>query len=412
MGISKRVIMLADCQSFYASIEKAAHPEYTNKPVVVAGDVSRRSGIVLAACPLAKKYGVTTAERLGEALTKCPELIVIHPRMSEYLKVSLQITDIMRSYTDLVEPYSIDEQFLDVTGSLSIFGDPESIAKNIQTKIMKETGVYTRIGISYNKVASKLVCDNYAKKNNSGIFTLHESDIPSVIWPLPIHKMFMIGSRMNLHLTRMGIRTIGDLAKTPLYRLKNRWGVNGEAIWRIANCIDYSPVSPNSHDVQKSIGHQMTLPRDYRSFEEIKVSILELSELVCQRCRKKGYMGWVVSVGCQGADFDRPTGFYRQRKLTNATNLTEEVYSVACEIFLEHWDGLPIRRVSVAVNELVADQVYQLELFTDRDRMLTLERTLDGIKQRYGNAAIMRASSLKSAGLVKDRSQKIGGHYK
>lgn len=161
----KRIVMLADCQSFYASVEKAAHPEYANQPVAVAGDPARRSGIILAACPLAKQYGVTTAERLGEALDKCPNLVVIRPRMQEYINVSLQITEIFQSYTDLVEPYSIDEQFLDITGSLRLFGDPIKIAKSIQHKIMKETGVYIRVGIGENKVLSKMACDNFAKHN-------------------------------------------------------------------------------------------------------------------------------------------------------------------------------------------------------------------------------------------------------
>ena len=129
----RRVIMLADCQSFYASVEKSAHPEYKDRPLVVAGDPARRSGIILAACPLAKSYGITTAERLGEALAKCPDVVVIRPRMAEYIRVSLHITRILQSYTDLVEPYSIDEQFLDVTGSLDLFGSPETIAHSIQS---------------------------------------------------------------------------------------------------------------------------------------------------------------------------------------------------------------------------------------------------------------------------------------
>lgn len=160
-----RVIMLADCQSFYASVEKSAHPEYKDRPLVVAGDPARRSGIILAACPLAKSYGITTAERLGEALAKCPDVVVVRPRMAEYIRVSLHITRILQSYTDLVEPYSIDEQFLDVTGSLDLFGSPETIARSIQSRVMDETGVYIRIGISDTKVVSKMACDLYAKKS-------------------------------------------------------------------------------------------------------------------------------------------------------------------------------------------------------------------------------------------------------
>lgn len=410
---SKSVIMLADCQSFFASVEKAAHPEYAERPLVVAGDPERRSGIILAACPIAKRYGVKTAETLREALNKCPELVIIRPRMQEYIRVSLQITRILQNYTDLVEPYSIDEQFLNVTGSLHLFGDPLTIARSIQREVMEQTGVYTRIGISYCKVVAKMACDNFAKKNETGIFWIpRQEDLEQTLWPLPVHNMFMIGSRMTSHLHQMGIRTIGQLAKTPLQKLRKRWGVNGEVIWGIANGIDSSPVSPHAHREQKGIGHQMTLPRDYGSPQEIMVSILELAELVCQRCRQKGYMGWVVSVGCQGADFQRPTGFFRQMKLDEPTNLTDEVYRTAVKLFEKHWDGLPIRRISVTLSELVPDKEYQLRLFDNLERKIHLEKTLDQIKQRYGNASIMRAASLKAAGLAKDRAKKIGGHYK
>lgn len=153
----ERVIFLADCQSFYASVEKVEHPQYKNRPVAVAGDPARRSGIILAACPIAKSFGVTTAERLGEALNKCPDLVVMRPRMQHYIDVSLMITQIYKEYTDLVEIFSIDEQFLDVTGSLGIFGDPIRIAQSLQQKVLKQTGVNIRVGISSNKILSKMV---------------------------------------------------------------------------------------------------------------------------------------------------------------------------------------------------------------------------------------------------------------
>jgi DNA polymerase-4 len=408
----KRTIMLADCQSFYASVEKAAHPEYADRPVVVAGDPARRSGIILAACPLAKQRGVVTAERLGEALAKCPDLVVIRPRMEEYIRVSLQITEILQSYTDLVEPYSIDEQHLDVTGSLGLFGSPEAIARSIQQRVMQETGVYIRIGISENKVLAKMACDNFAKQHPSGIFHLPAEAVPERLWPLPVHRMFMVGSRMSRHLMKMGIYTIGQLAQTPLAKLRAKWGVNGEVLWLIANGKDHSPVSPDSHDLQKAIGHQMTLPFDYRTFEQLMIPLQELSELVCQRARAKGYMGWVVSAGCQGADFDRPSGFWRQTTLPDPTNLSEDVFRAARLLFRRHWDGRPVRKIGVTLSRLVDDRTYQMVLFDDRERKLALETTVDRIREKYGNAAIIRASSLQVFGQARDRAQKIGGHYK
>lgn len=409
---SERVIMMADCQSFYASVEKADHPQHRDRPLIVAGDPERRSGIVLAACPRAKQHGVTTAETLGTALAKCPDLVVMRPRMERYIAVSMQITGIMKQFTDLVEPYSIDEQHLDVTGSLSLFGEPETLALMIQQKIRRETGIYSRFGISYNKAVSKMACDNFAKKNANGLYALPREAVPEVLWPLPIRQMLMVGSRMERHLLRMGIRTIGQLANTPLARLRQRWGVNGEVLWRLANGIDDSPVDPSSHQGEKSIGHEMTLPRDYYSLEETAVPLLELTELVCRRCREKGYMGGVVSVGCRGADFDHPTGFYRQMKLPDPTNVTKQVYDGVMRLFRRHWDGQPIRKVGVTLTGLVRDDEYQLTLFDERPRYQALERATDEIKRRYGESAIFRAVSLTAAGQARDRAGKIGGHYR
>ncbi|MCY9527680.1 DNA polymerase IV, partial [Paenibacillus larvae] len=225
-------------------------------------------------------------------------------------------------------------------------------------------------------------------------FYLPKIEMEQQLWPLPVHNMFYIGSRMNRHLVLMGIYTIGDLARTSLPRLQKRWGVNGELIWRIANGLDDSPVTRDTFIGQKGIGHQMTLPRDYLSLKELHVPFLELSELVCQRCRSKGYMGQVVSVGCQGADFDHPTGFHRQIKLEDPTNLSDEVYQASLVLFKKHWDGLPVRKISVSLEGLVRDDTIQLTFFEDRMKKLALEKALDGIKDRFGNASIMRAASI------------------
>lgn len=407
-----KVIFLVDMQSFYASVEKAAHPHLKNSPVIVSGDPERRSGVVLAACPLAKKYGVNNAERLWEAQQKCPQAVVIRPRMQVYINVSLQITSILKRFTDLVEPYSIDEQFMDITGSQHLFGTPLEIARMIQATIMNETHIRARVGIGHTKVLAKMACDHFAKRNQSGIFSLPLDEMEQILWPLPVHKMFMVGSRMSRHLQRMGIRTIGQLAQYPLAGLRAKWGVNGEVLWQIANGQDSSPVTPAAYDSPKAIGHQMTLPFDYHTLDQILVPLLELSELVCQRARAKGYMGWVVSVSCQGADFEQPAGFLRQMKLPEPTNLTREVYQAASVLFKRHWNGWPIRRVGVTLGQLESDKEYQLSFFSNREEELALERTIDSMKEKYGNGIIMRACSLTSAGQAKDRAQKIGGHYK
>ncbi len=416
-----RVIMLADCQSFYASVEKAAHPEYKGLPVAVAGDPARRSGIILAACPIAKKRGVTTAERLGEALSKCPELVIIKPRMQTYITVSLLITEIFESFTDLVEPFSIDEQFLDVTGSLGYFGGPEEVARQIQNKILLSTGVWARVGISSTKILAKMATDNFAKKNDEGIYTLPKDRVESVLWPLPVGKMFGVGSRMTNHLVRMGLHTIGDVGRLPLgdfkrmlaARMKRNSDIHAELLWQTARGEDPSPVSPSTlHREQKAVGHQMTLPRDYGTKQDIEVILLELAEEVCRRCRAKGYMGRVVAAGAQGADFDRPTGFFRQMTLADPTDITEEVYQAAREVFFSHWSGEPVRKIGVTLSGLSSSDQYQLTLFGDRERQREMARVMDGIKDRFGGGAILRASSLLAAGQALERTAKIGGHYK
>lgn len=413
--------MLADCQSFYASVEKASHPQYKDRPVVVAGDPARRSGIILAACPIAKRYGVTTAERLGEAIGKCPDLVVIRPRMQHYIDVSLLITKIYEGFTDLVEIFSIDEQFLDVTASLPLFGSPEEIARAIQQKVLSQTGVWVRIGISSNKMLAKIATDIWAKKNQSGIFDLAKEDIKEKLWPQPVHKMFGVGSRMIIHLARMGIATIGDLGRIPLPRLQQmfraRFGkqsdIHAEVLWRTANGIDDSPVTPGTfYAAPKSVGHMMTLPRDYTKPWEVDTILLELTEEVCRDCRRKGYMGSVVTVSCMCSPYEAPTGFSRQMKMPDPTNNTNTVFEIAKKIFYKYWNQMPVRRIGVTLSQLTDDQSYQLTFFEDQIKIRALEKVTDQIKDRYGSSAIMRASSLTTAGQAAERSLKIGGHYK
>ncbi len=409
---SKRIIFLADMQSFYASIEKAANPEIRNKPIVVAGDPERRSGVVLAACPIAKSYGVTTAEALWQAQQKCRHLVGVRPRMETYIEISLQITRIFEAFTDMVEPYSIDEQFLDVTGSVGLFGDPWAIAREVRRRVWLETGVQCRIGIGENKVLAKMACDNYAKKREEGIFWLKKEELSETLWKLPVEKLFGVGSRMKRHFHRMGIYQIGQLANMSLPLLTRRWGINGEVLWRTANGIDNSPVSPKTHDTQKGIGHHMTLPRDYHTAADIKVVLLELCEEVCRRARHKHLMGSVVSVGCRGADFDKAHGFWRQLKLGEATSDAGTVYEAACRLFDRHWQEMPVRSVGVHLGQLQPDNVVQLNLFADTEKQRSLACAMDDIRARYGNDAILRAVSLLGAGQARERARKIGGHYK
>ncbi|MBP1999370.1 DNA polymerase-4 [Paenibacillus shirakamiensis] len=417
-----RTIFLADCQSFYASVEKADYPQYKDRPLAVAGDPSRRSGIILAACPLAKVHGVTTAETLGEALKKCPDLVIMRPRMQHYIDVSLQITQIYKQYTDLVEIFSIDEQFLDMTGSFGIFGnDPYRIAQDIQQKVLRETGVRVRVGMGPNKILAKAATDIWAKKNADGLFMLSEDKIKTHLWQEPIHKMFGVGSRMNRHFLQLGMVTIGDVANTPLPRLKEKFrarfgkqsDIHAEVMWRTANGVDSSPVTPETFQTApKSVGHMMTLPKDYIHEDEINTVLLEITEEVCRDCRRKGYMGQVVSVSCMCSPYDAPTRFSRQMKIADPTNDTNTVFKAAKELFYRHWEQMPVRQIGVMLSSFAEDEQYQLTLFEDQVRIRALNEVTDIIKDRFGSAAIVRASSLTGSGQAMERTQKIGGHYK
>ncbi|WP_028778171.1 DNA polymerase IV [Shimazuella kribbensis] len=405
------IILLVDIQSFYASVEKVRNPELQNRPVVVSGDPNRRSGVILAACPIAKSYGIKNAETLWEAMKACPEVVVVRPQMGLYLQISLQITEILEGFTDLVEPYSIDEQFLDVTGSERLFGDIDTISKKIQQAIYNETGVYARVGIGPNKVLSKMACDNFAKKNKQGIFRLDQTNIKEKLWPLPVNNCFGVGRRMTRNLQRIGITTIGELANYPLEKLKKHWGINGHVLWMTANGMDLSPVTLTSFSQQKAIGHHMTLPRDYRRAADIEVILLELCEEVCRRARRQHLAGITVHVGCRSADFDCPTGFSRQQNLGYAQNETMPIFHAAKQLFHQHWDGEPIRSLGISLGGLSPDSPIQLDLFTDRNKKRALGAVVDEIKERYGSTAILHAASLTSAGQAAERAKKIGGHY-
>lgn len=420
MNYGNRSILLVDGQSFYASIEKVAHPEYMGKPVAV-GDPSRKSGIILAACPIAKAHGVTTASRIGEALALCKDLIVIRPRMQRYITISLFITTIFETVTDQVEPYSIDEQFLDVTGSVGLYGSAEEIAQQLQHKILLSTGVWSRVGIGPTKVLAKTATDNFAKKREDGIFRLDQHNIERDLWPLPINNMFMVASRMTARFTMYGLRTIGDVARLelPVFKklMRRMMGkqsdIQAEYYWQTANGIDPSPVVPSIASPLESISHGKALRASlYGRREDIEVVLLELCVEIGRRARRLGCLGRVVSLGVGESDGLRANVFNRQMTLNRPTSLTHDLVNAVQKLFDLNWQGMPVSNVAISLNQLSTDKVQQLDIFEDRAKQFELELATDGIKDRYGDAAIMRASSLLQSGVARERAGQIGGHFK
>ena len=405
-----KVIFLADMESFYAGVEVARNPALRGKPVVVCGDPEQRRGIVLAASREAKAYGIKTGMAAWECRRLCAETVFVRPHMQHYLDTSLAITHICERYTDRVFPYSIDEQFLEVSGCQGLFGGTLEMAAHIARQVLKETGVRCRIGIGGNPLQAKMACDRFAKKKEGGIFELNRSNYARHTWPLPVRDLFGVGFRMERNLRRMAIRTIGHLAGFSREKLKQRWGINGELIWLNAHGIDYSTLRAEKAEDARSVGHGITLPRDYVEISELKTVILEIAEEVCRRARGLGKKGKVLSISCRGSDLHHPTGFSRQITLSAPSALTMQVYPAALRLFLKHWNRRPVRALGLCLAGLTAAGELQLSFFDDTRRCVSLSSTLDQVRARYGATSLFRAVSLTSGAQLFNRAGKIGGH--
>ncbi|MFO7952419.1 MAG: DNA polymerase IV [Bacillota bacterium] len=408
--MGSRVIFLADMESFYASVETSHNPSLRGKPVAVCGDPTLRHGIILAASREAKAFGIKTGQPAWEARRMCPWIVFVHPRMQIYIDYSLRITRIFEQFTDRVLPYSIDEQFLDFTGLLNIFGSPKEIAATLNRRVWEDTGIRCRIGMGENLLQAKMACDCFAKKTSEAFFELNSANYAHYTWNLPIGSLFGVGHRMEKNFRRIGVRTIGHLAGLPREMLRRRWGVNGEVLWLNAHGTDYSSADAGALHEQKGIGHTATLPRDYWKQEEIELVLLEMTEEVCRRVRREAKMGTTVHLYCRGADFDCPSGFSRQKKLPEAAALAMEVYPTVLYLFRKHWDKKPLRAVGISLTGLTAYRQLQLKLSEYQQREETLTRAVDRVQERFGKTSIFRASSLNPGAQLFQRSGKIGGH--
>ena len=389
-----RAILLADMNAFFASVHQTLNPALRGRPVIVGGDPAKRHGIVLTASYEAKAKGVKTGMTVYEAEKICPQAIFLKPQHHLYIHFFARILRIMRDFTPLVEPFSIDEAFLDVTGCKKLFGSPVEIAQKLKERIRKEIGVTCSIGIGPNKLLAKMAA---GLQKPDGLTVLNSADVPVRLWPLPVRELFGVGPRYEHHLKLFNIHTIGDLAKFPIKILKQRFGTNGEILWQRSNGIDYSPVDPDSLEKVKSIGQQITLPRDYRTREEIKVVLLELADLVAQRVRAGGYAGRVVRLSLKDANFG---WISRMCTLPERTDLTSDIYQAALTLLERHWfDGWPVRMIGVALAGLFSWNVEQLTLFGEKEKLKTSEKACDKIRRRFGERAIFRAVSLTKAGV-------------
>ncbi|MEN6324754.1 MAG: DNA polymerase IV [Syntrophomonas sp.] len=395
----KRTILHSDLNNFYASVECLYKPEIRNKPVAVCGDPSARHGIVLAKNYLAKDKGIKTGEAIWQAKQKCPGLVVVHPNYPLYLKFSCLARKIYADYTDQIESFGLDEAWLDVTFSSSIFGNGIYIADQIRERIRQEMGVTASVGVSYNKIFAKLGSD---LKKPDATTVISKNNFKEVVWPLPASELLYVGRATNRKLSRWGIDTIGDIANTDPAYLKSKLGKWGEVLWSFANGNDNSPVVlMGEESIIKSVGNSITTPRDLETDEDVLIIIYGLSESVAARLRDHGFKCRTVHIYIRDNNLFT---FGVQGKLPESSNLSADIAEKAMELFETNYSWAnPIRSVGVRGCDLVAaDGNEQLLLFTDEEKRLKqekLENTLDKLRCRFGQLSVQRAILLRDQDL-------------
>lgn len=399
----ERVIALVDMNSFFASCHQAENPALEGKEVIVAGDPAQRTGIVLACSYPCKAKGVKTGMAVGEARVLCPDAHYFKPDYRLYVSYSSRILAILRDFTDLVEPFSIDEAFLDLTGVLHLWGTPLETATLIKQRIRREAGLFCSVGLGPNKLVAKMAAGLQKPDGLTWLPTLEH--YRRAFYHRPVRELFGVGSHYERHLRNYGIRTIGDLAAFPVQILKRRWGKNGETLWHCARGEDCSPVSPAALDVSRSIGQQKTLPRDVCTREQIRTVILELCQLVARRVRQGGYGGRTVSLTLRDSEFHFLT---RSTSLHHYTDLEDDIYRAACQLLDRHWsEGQPVRLVGVTLGGLVRSWYRQPDLFGRQERQVRLSRACDAIKSRHGEKTIFRGVSLQEESLMQIKNNTL-----
>lgn len=391
----ERTILHSDLNSFYASVEIRNDPALAGKPVAVGGDEQARHGIVLAANPLAKQCGIRTAETLWSARRKCPELVVVPTHFDQYHKFSKAVRQVYLDYTSQIEPMSLDEAFLDVTGSRALFGDGETIAHTIRTRIKRELGLTVSIGVSFNKIFAKLGSD-YKKPDAVTVFS--RDNFRALVWPLPVGSLLYVGRATAAKLAGIGIHTIGELAAADPAALQMLLGRMGPTLHDYANGRDETPVAEyTDREPAKSIGNMITAPRDICTPADADQVLWPLCENVAHRLRHSGLCAASLSLYIRDVQLTVHT---RQCRLDPPTWLSRDLMDRARALLAKHYKWkLPIRTLGVSAGDLVPeDQVsFQLDLTGDaarRDKFERIERAMDGLKDRYGTAAVRRGTEL------------------
>ena len=392
----ERVIFHIDVNSAFLSweaVDRLEHGESVDLrtiPSAVGGDIASRHGIILAKSIPAKKYRITTGEPVVDALRKCPDLVIVPPRHELYQEKSAAFMAILREYTDVIEKFSVDEAFLDMTGTRRLFGEPVDVAHEIKDRIYRELGFTVNVGVSSNKLLAKMASD-FEKPDK--VHTLFPEEIPQKMWPLPVRDLFFVGKAAEKRLYAMGIRTIGELAKTDRNVMTQNLKKQGDVLWRYANGLDDDPVEPVRPD-NKGYGHSTTIAFDVTDADTAKKILQELTDKVCRRLRSDDAKAGAVSVQFRFNDLTRAS---HQCILPSETNITGEIFATVCRLFDEKWDHTPIRLLGVQATKVSRENNgRQMSLFddTDYEKLEKLDKAMDSIRERFGLGAVQRASSI------------------
>ncbi|MEA4925526.1 MAG: DNA polymerase IV [Syntrophomonadaceae bacterium] len=385
-------IMHCDLDAFYAAVEQRDNPELTGKPVIVGGQPDTR-GVVSTCSYEARKFGVRSAMPLAQARRLCPDAIFLPVAMSRYQEASRQVFAILHTYSPIIEPLSIDEAFLDLTGCTTVFGTVESIGREIKKRVRSEVGLTISVGISYNKFLAKLATE-LGKPDGLKIITRAET--AAVLNPLPVSYLWGVGQKARQQLQRMGINTIGELAGLSPARLERQMGAHARVYWELAQGIDPRVVEVDHN--RKSVGREITFPYDIANREELENVLLDLSVQVSRRLRRQRLLARTITLKLRYGNFRTLT---RRTTLSRASSHDDTIYGAARELFARVFaEGDRIRLLGIYGSGLEpATGVAQGELFAsaEQKRNETLDQTLDQIRDRFGEKIITRASLLPNS---------------
>ena len=401
--MQERVIFHVDANSAFLSWTAAYRLHVLGEsldlrdvPSVIAGDKASRHSIILAKSTPAKKFGIQTGEPLFQALEKCPDLKVVAPDYNLYVEASRHFVQMLRQFSPKVEQYSIDEAWVDMTGTQRLFGPPRLAAEQMRLRIWEELGFTVNVGISSNKLLAKMAGD-FEKPNK--VHTLFPEEMEAKMWPLPVRDLFLVGPATETKLKRLGIYTIGDLAKTECALLRKKLGKHGETIWHFANGRNADAVTPEPAE-NKGYGNSTTTAQDVIDREGAHQVLLSLCETVAARMRKDSKCGSCITVHLRTNEFHQIS---HQSVLTGATNITAQIFQAACRIFDEVWDGItPLRQLGVQMTRLSEEPYQQFDFFSGMsprqyERKLKLDATVDALRDKYGEDAIRRAKFTKDS---------------